>query len=123
MPLLVGTLRRHLIRFNGNLLTWLFSLMANVEALISTGQASADLAEPNTTGQPTQQASDSIEQIRMEFSQYGSGAFELYNDAESAIALLCIKNCNKKNCFTGSMMAQFTDVLDEVERWNEVSQE
>lgn len=53
-------------------------------------------------------------------SENNSGTFNLHKDPESGIALLAIRNVNKKNCFSGSMMAQFTDFLNEVEQWKEV---
>ena len=53
-------------------------------------------------------------------SVQSSGGFELTKDHDTGIALLCIKNWEKKNCFTGSMMAKFTELLEELEQWNEV---
>ena len=57
-----------------------------------------------------------IEQIQREFSQHVGGEFELIKDQDSGIALLCIKNWSKTNCFTGSMMAKFTDPRAILER-------
>lgn len=73
-----------------------------------------------------------LEAIRSEFIALGSpsgssttdpgnsGTFHLHKDDKSGIALLAIKNVNKKNCFSGSMMAQFSDFLNQVEQWKEV---
>lgn len=75
-----------------------------------------------------------LEAIRSEFIALGSpsgtstttaplansGTFHLHKDVESGIALLAIRNVNKKNCFSGAMMAQFSDFLNEVEQWKEV---
>ena len=73
-----------------------------------------------------------LDSIRSEFLALGqnsggssqnpdcSGTFNLVKDGESGIALLAIRNVDKKNCFSGSMMAQFADFLTEVEQWKEV---
>lgn len=61
-----------------------------------------------------------IEQIRQEFAVTPAGELQLSLDNITGVATLCISNPSRKNCFTGYMMAQLTDVLDQLQQWKEV---
>ena len=59
--------------------------------------------------------------LRKEFSKVGSGTFELSKDDGTGIALLSINNVERRNSLSGLMMAQFNDVLTQLEEWKEAS--
>nr|XP_027205782.1 ethylmalonyl-CoA decarboxylase-like [Dermatophagoides pteronyssinus] len=63
----------------------------------------------------------SIEHIREQLRQCdpnSNGRLELSMDDSSGIAILCINSPQRKNAFSGYMMAQFSDLLDQLERWD-----
>jgi len=62
-----------------------------------------------------------LDKTREEFRHFGEGKFELTKDNTSGIALLAFCNYEKKNCFTGCMVAELGDVLTQLELWDEVS--
>ncbi|KAH7640668.1 enoyl-coa hydratase-like protein [Dermatophagoides farinae] len=62
----------------------------------------------------------SIEHIREQLRQCDpncNGRLELNMDDSTGIATLCINSPQRKNAFSGFMMAQFSDLLDQLERW------
>lgn len=65
--------------------------------------------------------SATIEQIRRQYHDYKGGQFELIKDESTGLATLCINNSERKNAISGAMMAQFTDIVTELEQWKEVS--
>ena len=65
----------------------------------------------------------SIEHIREQLRQCDpncNGRLELNMDDSTGIATLCINSPQRKNAFSGFMMAQFSDLLDQLERWKKV---
>lgn len=50
----------------------------------------------------------------------GGGRLELAMDDATGIATLCINSPARKNAWSGAMMAQFSDVLLQLEQWKEV---
>lgn len=62
----------------------------------------------------------SLDILRKEFSKVGKGTFELRKDEETGVALLSINNVERRNSLSGLMMAQFNDVLTQLEEWKEV---
>lgn len=65
--------------------------------------------------------SAAIDQIRRQYHAYKGGQFELSKDDSTGLATLCINNSARKNALSGAMMAQFTDIVAELEQWKEVS--
>lgn len=70
-------------------------------------------------------AAANIEQIRRELlaleTSGDRGELKLVRDNATGVATLRISNPKLKNCFTGNMMAQLSDVLDELQAWTEVN--
>ena len=62
-----------------------------------------------------------IDQIRCEYHDYQGGELILEKDQSTGIATLCINSPRRKNAFSGTMMAQLTDIVTELEEWKEVS--
>ena len=62
-----------------------------------------------------------IDQIRREYHDYQGGELILEKDQSTGIAILCINSPKRKNAFSGTMMAQLTDIVTELEEWKEVS--
>lgn len=50
-----------------------------------------------------------------------NGKLKLELDSKTGLATLCIDSPQRKNAFSGTMMAQFSDILTQLETWNEVS--
>lgn len=61
-----------------------------------------------------------LDVLRREFSKTGKGSFELRKDETSGVATLTINNVERRNSFSGLMMAQFNEVLTQLEEWKEV---
>lgn len=49
-----------------------------------------------------------------------NGHLKLTMNDETGVALLCINSPSRKNAFSGFMMAQFSDLLDQLEQWDKV---
>lgn len=50
----------------------------------------------------------------------GGGRLDLAMDDATGIATLCINSPARKNAWSGAMMAQFSDVLLQLEQWKDV---
>lgn len=64
---------------------------------------------------------DHICQIKRDFANLGSGDFTLTLDNDTGIARLAIDHYEKRNSLSGSMIARFDQVLNQLEQWKEVS--
>lgn len=77
-------------------------------------RSSSSSASASTSTMSTNQ----IDTIRESFRRIGpGGSLRLTLNDETGIGLLRIQNVTKKNCFTGSMMAELTEHLEQVEKW------
>lgn len=78
----------------------------------------------NNSAEPNSQINTAtLEQIREKLRSFDvdcNGQLELELDNESGIATLCINSPARKNAFSGFMMAQFSDILTQLESWKEV---
>lgn len=71
---------------------------------------------------PEYQSSEtSIEVLRSALVPVGHGTFDVVKDDTTKVATLTINQPEHRNAFSGSMMAQFGDVLSELQRWHQVS--
>lgn len=61
-----------------------------------------------------------LEVLRREFSTIGEGRFTLFKDDASGVATLTIDHPERKNALSGAMMAQFSDIITELEEWKQV---
>ena len=60
-----------------------------------------------------------LTRIRQEFSSLGSGSIDLLKDSSTGIAIMTINNYAKRNSFSGKMIAQFDEILKDLESWSE----
>ena len=61
-----------------------------------------------------------IKQIQQEFYGYKGGSVDLIKDDVTGMATICLNQPERKNSFSGSMMAQLLEVLMDLEHWKEV---
>lgn len=61
-----------------------------------------------------------IEVLRREFSSIGNGKIGLFKDEATGVATLTFDHPERKNALSGAMMAQFSDIISELEGWKQV---
>lgn len=79
--------------------------------------------QPQPTSPPIlnhRRPDETLEVLRKEFAKIGDGNMVLFKDDTTGIATLTIDQPQRRNSLSGRMMAQFSDKIAELERWEQV---
>ncbi|CAG2115123.1 unnamed protein product [Medioppia subpectinata] len=60
-----------------------------------------------------------IDNIRREYSDYKGGALQLTKDDTTGIADICINAFERRNALSGTMMSQLSDIITQLEQWEQ----
>lgn len=92
----------------------------------SSSSSSPPITRRMMSSQTQPKSEPTLEAIRDQLRAFdvssgsSGGRLDLTLDERTGIATLCINSPARKNAWSGAMMAQFSDVLQQLEQWKEV---